>query len=266
VKNANIGLIAAVIIGLAACSFVANAVYDKKLAMEPYEGTAPTAFYAGMDKFLSNISWMTLVQWEAQNSGRPTEVQLQALYRKLDSLTNLDPLFKDAYLDGALILAPAHHDLAQRLLDKGMKLGLGGEWKLPFYAAMIEKMGGHGDAQKAEAYLDEAVKLPNAPPYVESLRMHVKVDQMTDPQQARDTWYAYLMGLGPEKSSQRQVAVGEINDDAQRVITDCNTALDRTSDATARDTILAKRAHAEQVIKDANAGASTPPAPLHDAV
>jgi hypothetical protein len=268
VQSANLGLIVAVVVGLAACSFVANAVYDKKVAMEPYEGTAPTAFYAGMDKFLSNISWMTLVQWEAQNSGKPSEVQLQALYRKLDSLTNLDPLFKDAYLDGALILAPAHHELAQQLLDKGMKLGLAGEWKLPFYAAMIEKMNGHGDAQRAEVYLDEAVKLPNAPPYVESLRMHWKVEQMNDPQDAMDSWYQYLVGLGADRSAQRKVAIGEINDDAQQLITQCNTDLEHTTDTKARDETLARRAHAEQRIKDIQTESPTtnPAIPIHSAV
>jgi len=269
VKNANIGLIVALVIGLVACAFLANSVYDSKITMEPYEGTAPTAFYAGMDKFLSNISWMTLVQWEARNTGRPDEAQLQALYRKLDALTNLDPLFKDAYLDGALVLAPAHPDLAHQLLDKGMKLGLSGEWKLPFYAAMIERMSSHGDSQRAEAYLDQARKLPNAPAYVDSLRIHCQVERMTDPQDAMDTWYNYLIGLSPDRSWQRRLAIGEINDDAQQLIAQCNTALEHTSDSdtSARDAILARRAHAEQRIKDVQEIPTTNPAvTIHNAV
>ena len=58
-------LIVVVIVGLGACSFVANMLYDQKMELAPYEANAPTLFYAGLDKFLSNVSWMTLVQWEA---------------------------------------------------------------------------------------------------------------------------------------------------------------------------------------------------------
>jgi hypothetical protein len=271
-KNANMGLIAAIVIGLIACSFAANGVYNKKIAMEPYEGNAPTKFYAGMDKFISNVSWMTLVQWEGQGTGTPDEATLQSLYRKLDSLTNLDPLFKDAYLDGALVLAPAHPELAQELLDKGIKLGLGGEWKLSLYAALIEKRRPHGDAHKAQAYLDVARKLPDAPPYVGTLYVHWQVDEMNDAQDAMDAWYNYLMSLPTGNDFQHRMAIGEIGDDAQRVISDCDSDLEHdAADATARDAVLARKAHAEQRLKDI-AGDLTPipttnaAGPLHSPV
>src|SRR3954468_2971031 len=110
-KASNSFRVVILIIGLIACSIVANSLYDQKTTLAPYEKNAKVLFYAGFDKFLSNVSWMTLVQW--QGDDRPMDgPRAIALAAKLDSLTSLDPLFADAYLDGALSLAPVKPDLA----------------------------------------------------------------------------------------------------------------------------------------------------------
>src|SRR5688572_21151388 len=129
----NKALLVIILIGFVGCSFLANKLYAWKANVTPHEARVPTQFYAGMDKFISNVSWMTLVQWEAdENNHKLTSEQADKLYGKLNTLTNLDPLFADAYLDGALTLAPYKSAQALQLLDKAQRMNVG--WKAPFYA------------------------------------------------------------------------------------------------------------------------------------
>ena len=106
--------------GFAAASWSANHLYNWKSELSPQEIRVPTQFYAGMDKFLSNISWMTLIQWQADEMQTKTTNAPDKLFQKLNALTNLDPLFADAYLAGALALASTNPDKAIQLLDKAM--------------------------------------------------------------------------------------------------------------------------------------------------
>src|SRR5690349_5602166 len=114
-KNA---LLILLVVGLGVSVFASNSLYAWKGDLVPYTTRVPVQFYAGMDKFLSNVSWMTLVQWEAEASeGGMSAEKSERLYQRLNTLTNLDPLFVDAYIDGALTLAPQRPDYAVALLE-----------------------------------------------------------------------------------------------------------------------------------------------------
>lgn len=259
-KRGSLVLVVIVIVGLAICSFVANAVYDKKMELVPYEANSPTLFYAGLDKFLSNVSWMTLVQWEA--AGKLDAPRTEALYYKLNSLTNLDPLFADAYLDGALAMAATRPDLSQALLDKATRLGLDKNWKVQFYAGLVQ-MQFRNNPQKAESYLARAKDLPGAPPFVESMWMHARSRQVeSEPSAAMDVWYAYYNQLRPDQWAQRRVAAGEITSIGETFIADCDSKLQSTTEAAAREDILAKKEKAQKMMKEMADHPATNPSPI----
>jgi hypothetical protein len=246
-----------VVAGLLACSWVANALYDRKLVLAPYEAKAPVLFYAGFDKFLSNVSWMTFVQW--QGDDRPmTPARADSLYAKLNALTNLDPLFADAYLDGALSLAPFKPSLACDLLKKALRMGLNQNWKVSFYLGMIY-LNNFDDPKTAEPYLDDAAKLPDAPEYVSSMTIHARSRQVeADPVAAMDVWFDYYQKLPANQSIQRTIAAGQVIGFAQSIIADCNTKLQQTTESAKREELVAKRSKAEAMLKQV--GAQPPPA------
>src|SRR5262249_41886247 len=163
---------------------LSNYLFQQRSKIAVYEERGPTLFYAGFDKFLSNVSWMALIQWRADGS-RMSPDRAETLYRKLDSLTNLDPLFADAYLDGALSLAPVRPDRARKLLDKALELGLGERWNVAFYAGTIA-LQYENDPGKAEEYFARADVLPDRPIYVHSALLHARTRQIenTDPLRA----------------------------------------------------------------------------------
>lgn len=249
-----------VIAGLVLCSITANVLYDHKMSLVPYEAEAPTQFYAGLDKFLSNVSWMTLVQWEAD--GKMDGPRSEALYRKLNSLTNLDPLFADAYLDGALAMATARPDLSQQLLDKAVKIGLSQNWKVQFYAGLVQ-MQYMNKPKDAEQYLKKAKDLPGAPPFVESMWMHSKSRQMedTDPAAAMDVWYAYWGQLKPDQWAQKRVAAGQIIALGEQLNESCDTKLKDATDAKVKDDLLAQKQKADKMVKEVTPPPTTNPAP-----
>jgi hypothetical protein len=257
VKSGSLGLAAVVVGGLAVSSYCANTVYDQKIAIVPSEQTMPTMFYAGMDKFLSNVSWMTLVQWEAEQTGRPDDARMQALSQKLNALTNLDPRFVDAYIDGALALSSRRADLASQLLDKAEAAGAGDDWRVPFYAGILA-LHQEGDLHKAITELNRARTLPNAPPYVQSLWMHVRTREMAgDPIAIMNAWSGFISGLGPDQATQRRMAIGEITDTGQQAVDDCNTQLKIETDSKVREQLLNKRAEVEKRMKDFSAAPTT---------
>jgi hypothetical protein len=259
VKSGSLGLLALVIVGLALCSYCANTVYDHKVAIVPSEQTMPTMFYAGMDKFLSNVSWMTLVQWEAEQTGKPDDAQMQALAAKLNALTNLDPRFVDAYIDGALSLGSHRADLATQLLDKAEAAGDGNDWRVPFYAGMLA-LHQEGDLHQAISELNHARTLPNAPPYVNSLWMHARARELAgDPIAVMDAWSGFITGLRPDQTDQRHMAIGEITDTGQQALDDCDSQLKTETDSKVREQLLNKRAEVQKRMKDFSAAPTTNP-------
>ncbi len=253
-------LLVVVLVGLVLCSLVANKVYSDKAMMVPYETKAPVQFYAGMDKFLSNIGWMTLIQWEAR-----TDIdtqQAEALYNKLNSLTNLDPLFADAYLDGALSIMPRRPDLAVALLDKGVTLGLQDNWKLQFYAGVAQLQYTH-DPKKAEEHWAIAKDLPNAPFFVQTSWVRSRSDQLGNDRLAvMDLWYSFYNGLNDADNNQRLergIAASYISDIGDQFVTDCDSKLNSVSEPAARTHLLEDRAKAQAMVEKVKVNPATRP-------
>jgi hypothetical protein len=253
-------LVIVVLVGLVLCSLAANYVYDEKVSEVPYEANAPVQFYAGMDKFLSNVGWMTLIQWEAK--GNLDTNRADDLYNKLNSLTNLDPLFADAYLDGAMAIMVSSPDHAAALLDKGVALGLQDNWKLQFYAGLIQFQYKH-DLHQAEVHWGAARNLPNAPFFVQTAWMRSRSDQLgSDHLGAMDMWYSFYAGLNDTDSNQRlerKIAASYISDLGDQVESDCDGKLNSETDSKERALILEERAKAQKMLDTVKASSTTEP-------
>ncbi len=248
------------LLGFAAASWSANMLYGWKNSMTPYQDKVPTQFYAGMDKFLSNISWMTLIQWQAQDSqSSPTEVT-DKLFDKLNALTNLDPLFADAYLDGALSLSASHPDQSLKLLDKALNMGLDNNWKVPFYAGQICVLS-KGDLSRAVQYFEAAKSCPDAPIYVQSAELHAECLQVQeDPVASARIWYKYWRELsGPDAAFMQRAAADEVNGYGEQATTSIEQKLQSTTDSASRESLLHDRSEIGDMIKAVNAGAHAAP-------
>ncbi len=256
-----------VLIGFVACSFVANWLYDYKGALAPYERAAPTQFYAGLDKFLSNVSWMTLIQWQADDTQRMTPERADALYQKLNALTNLDPLFADAYLDGSLSLATYKPDSACALLDKAIAMGLDKRWKIPFYAGHIRTSYLH-KPEEAERYFEMAGKDPDAPDFVRTARIHAMVlaksgstDGDTDPVAAMHVWYDHLNELKPDQAGERAMAANQVRAYGEDAMAALDSKLSGAGDPTTRESALEDRKWVAKVMDEMKAIAPVVPPP-----
>lgn len=250
-----------VLIGFAATSWVANHIYDWKNAVSPYQANVPTQFYAGMDKFLSNVSWMTLVQWQADDLRMKSADAGEKLYEKLNALTNLDPLFIDAYLDGALSLAASHPDQAVKLLEKAMRTGATeSNWKIPFYAGQIRLMNSK-DPDAAINYLEMARKIPDVPNYIESTILRARCLKVNDePVESAKIWYEYYAHIeGPDAHSLRATAAAQITEYTDAALADLDTQLKAATDADKRAKLEADKAVVMKISKDV--AGTTPVAP-----
>lgn len=249
-----------VVVGLAASALMANRLYDWKIAHAPHEAHAPTQFYAGMDKFLSNVSWMTLIQWQADASQRQmTPAVSEALFRKLNALTNLDPLFTDAYLNGALTLAP--HDPARsiQLLDKAILMGAGENWKVPFYAGHVQATVNHDHAQ-AVRYFEMAVRDNQAPDYVRTALIRSKCHTAgNDPAASIRLWHDYFKSAPEANTTQRRMAATEIREHAAALTTQIQEKLQSATDPTTRESIRRDQEWLTQVLQEVDA--AVPPTP-----
>jgi len=250
-----------VLLGFALTSFVANRIYDWKNEISPYQAHVPTQFYAGMDKFLSNVSWMTLIQWQADDMQMKSAGASDKLYQKLNALTNLDPLFADAYLDGALTLAASNPDQAVKLLQKGIDMGLADRnWKIPFYAGQIRLMNSN-DPDKALPFFEMARKTPDVPDYVESTVLHAQCLQAKDePVQSMKIWYEYYQHLqGSDATVRRANAAQQISEYATAAKADLDKQISSTTDSAEKAKLTATRQEVEQIEKSTASSAPTTP-------
>ena len=244
------------LVGFAAASWVANNIYNWKVELSPYQAQVPTQFYAGMDKFLSNISWMTLIQWQSDDARMKSAESPEKLYTKLNALTNLDPLFADAYLDGALTLASSNPQQAVRLLDKAIMMGLNSNWKVPFYAGQISMMN-IKDVDKALPYFEMANKAPDVPDYVQSSVLHAKCAQLQDePVASMKVWYDYYGTLaGPDQAARRQMVAMQISEYADAAKADLDKKIQGETDNAKRDELKKNRDDVARMVKDVGSAA-----------
>jgi hypothetical protein len=238
-----------VLVGLAGAAWSSNALYDWKVSQAPHEAKAPTQFYAGMDKFLSNVSWMTLIQWQADSAQRQMTPEIaESLYNKLNSLTNLDPRFTDAYLNGALALAPHKPDRSVQLLDKAIDMGAGETWKVPFYAGHVRATIS-GDSRNAERYFQMAVKDREAPDYVHTALLRARCVSVGDkPIESIDIWYEHFQTLPADNVVQRRIAAAQIREYASKATEEMNGKLQAATDPAEREKIVGEQKRLQEVL------------------
>jgi hypothetical protein len=229
--------------------------------MSPYQAKVPTQFYAGMDKFLSNISWMTLIQWQADDMQSKSSDASEKLYQKLNALTNLDPLFADAYLDGALSLATSNPEQAVHLLDKAIAMGVSdNNWKIPLYAGQI-RLVNCKDPAKAVPYFEMAQRTVDVPDYVQSSVLHARCEQVADqPVAQMKIWYEYYTKLqGPDSASRRAMAASQISEYADAATADLDKQLQAETDAAKRGNITKDRDDIAKMVKEVSNGTAIAP-------
>ena len=234
-------LLILLLVGLAVSVFASNSLYAWKADLVPYSTKVPVQFYAGMDKFLSNVSWMTLVQWEAEASeGGMTQDKCERLYQRLNTLTDLDPLFVDAYIDGALTLAPQRPDHAVELLDKAMRMGAKG-WKAPLNAGQIcQRLT--KDYGAAVRYMETAAADPDAPSYVLTSLLTARCDAVdNDPTKSIDIWYTEI-SKHPADMDLRRNGAARISDWSEDAIKAYDAKLKDATDPAKRQALLDDRA------------------------
>jgi hypothetical protein len=256
-------LIMLLIVGLVLCSFSANYMYDKKVALAPSEAKAPVQFYAGMDKFLSNVAWMTFIQWSAE--ANVDKDRSEAVYRKLNALTDLDPLLTEAYLNGAMSIAPYRPDLAKLLLDKAILMGLDNNWKVDYYAGMLDTQYLH-DADSAEGHLKRAAELPDAPWYVTSALLQCREKEMgQDHMSAIGLWYDLYNGTNENQTELHRAAASHVIDLGTNFINECDTRLPTTTDDKDRQEILSQRGKVQKIVDTVVGHPATMPSPQDQA-
>lgn len=233
-------LLTVVVIGATTNIFIADWLRSQKTAIASYENTRPTMFYAGMDKFLSGVNWMTLVQWQA-NHADMDDATAELLYRKFNALTNLDPLFMDAYLDGALALAPQKPELAGALLKKALSMGMEKNWKVPFYAGLVHLLY-LKDPTSAEGFFKQAVDAKDCPPYVARAMVRSRCMQRPgDHMYAIESWSKYYKGLPDKERAVQSSVISEILSNGQEVVAESEKKLLEETDESKRETIIAVR-------------------------
>ncbi len=251
-QKTNSAVLIFVLVGFAGISWVANQIFDWKKSLSQAKVAVPTQFYAGMDKFLSNVSWMTLIQWQADDLQMKATGSGDKLYQKLNALTNLDPMFADAYLDGALSLAASNPDQAVSLLQKAIDSGAAANnWKIPFYAGQIRLMNSK-DAEAALPYFERAMKTPDVPDYVESTFIHARcVSVNEEPVASMKIWYEYFSRLqGSDADRRRASAATRISEYAESATAALDMQIQATTDADKRAKLSADRLEVETIAKD----------------
>jgi len=112
-----------------------------------------------------------LYLWSIQYYGHQVAEQGRLyLWRIFDVITDLDPLFEDAYLTGALMMGSDLGDaaMALRLLEKGATHNPDG-WIYPLESGYYAWMN-LGDHELASEYFDKAVAIPGAPEVIGRIR------------------------------------------------------------------------------------------------
>src|SRR5262245_47072171 len=116
----------------------------------------------GYDNVLADVLWLHSIQYVMREFWSTKKyVWLKHIF---DLITELDPRFEAAYVEGAMFLGmmQGKPNEAIALLEKG-KQNNPGHWVYPaeqsFYAALQLR-----DRKRAIAYINEALALPGAPP------------------------------------------------------------------------------------------------------
>ena len=228
---------------------------------------------AGFNKILSQIAWMRLIQYRGSLPGI-TKENAHVLSKKYDDLTNLDPMFDRAYEEGALEIGWQSPEESLQLLDKAMTIGKlkssSTSWRIPFTAGFIAK-NRLNNSQRAIAYLEQAVKQPGHPGYVERLLINLKAQQQfgDDPMKVLNLWVDYYSGgtgrfagqgrmpsseMNSESDAERNLALNQIRRVSTRIIEDAQKEMSSEKDAGRKKSFQDRIDQTEKIIRQVYAG------------
>jgi len=128
----------------------------------------------GYEELVADLLWLKAVQnmGQRQISG----LGYDWIYKALDTVTTLDPLYIAPYETGGLILTIVADkvDLSNKLLEKGVENNPD-VWQLPFYLG-FNYFYYLRDFPTAARYLDQAAKIDGSPGYLPMLvsRMYIQ--------------------------------------------------------------------------------------------
>ena len=224
---------------------------------------------AGFNKILSQVAWMRLIQYRGSLSSI-TKEDARVLSEKYDHLTNLDPRFERAYEEGALELGWQSPEDSLHLLDKAQATGNTG-WRIPFLAGFIAK-NRLNNPHLAIQYLEEAVKQPNHPSYVQRFLINLKVqsDDDKDPMKGLNLWVDYYfsgkgrfsgasgrmssMDISPELDTERSMALRQICGIAAKITDQAQKNLSSERDPDRKKALQNRIDQTEKIIRQIYAG------------
>jgi tetratricopeptide (TPR) repeat protein len=119
----------------------------------------------GHDILMADMAWLRAVQYYGEH--RQTDRNYQMAGHIFDVVTTLDPLFRNAYIFGGLVLAQDAGDVEKgvELLRKGV-VNIPDDWLLPFELGFVYYLCA-SDMAQAHRWFMEAAARPNHPESVE---------------------------------------------------------------------------------------------------
>lgn len=136
----------------------------------PSELLAPLSLeFKGLTSDFLLFKFMTFIGGRTQQLYQFDDKAWTSIEHTLDTITDLDPYYWDAYLFSQVFLTfdEKHYEAANRLLSKGRKY-LPDNFHIPYYMGLNHYNFGK-DPGKGAQYLIEASRIPGSPFYLASL-------------------------------------------------------------------------------------------------
>ncbi len=140
------------------------------------EYTIPSAFlgplsleFKGVASDLLLVKFMTFIGARTDQLDRFTREDWDAVSNTLETITDLDPYYWDAYLFAQVFLTwdETHYEDANEMLKKAMRF-IPDDYRIPYYIGLNYYKFGK-DANKASTYIMKAAGLPGSPYYLANL-------------------------------------------------------------------------------------------------
>ena len=145
----------------------------------------------GFPEVMADLIYIWSIQYYSHQDAADRFKYLEHIYTNV--IGELDPLYVDPYLVGAMIMSMEANDdeMALRLLDKGIAANPD-EWILAFNAGFLcyDRLK---DYPRATHYFEMAVKSPQVPPVVRRLRAEM-YNKMGDKRSSLGYWREIFQG------------------------------------------------------------------------
>ncbi len=154
----------------------------------------------GQEELAADLLYIWAIQYYSNYEDRSRYEYLDAVFR--GAITELDPLYTDAYLLGALIMSAEARrpDLALALYDKGLEK-MPGNWQLAYWAGWEAYTTRQYAA--ARRYWLRAATMPGAPPEME--RLAARMLEKAGDRDAAIAEYERLLALTTDKDTRKFV-------------------------------------------------------------